>query len=519
MVLPHADDLARNLGQERALGFFSFGKKSADKSIDGSAAATSLTGGFVAQPDKARTWFKHGDVAAGTHNFDYALICYASGLKLDPTQLPIYDRIYELAIQYAQTVGKPASRENLKKVEGPGPIDKFVTAVYVWFTDLQSVDPALKMLDATARAGQFEFGRWAAPKVLNLVRRAPKKPSKSQWIKIKDVFSAVEAYTEAFAAAEEAIKIDPTDVQLINEIKQLTAARAMSQGGFTQAALAGEGGFRSVIRDADKQRQLIEDEAIVSGEEATLRVLDHCRKEFEANPMSGDAITKLGANLRKHGTPEAEAEALTVYQAGWERLTEYRFKMAIGEIKLAQMRRMHRVLELKVEAAPSDEDAKSGLTQLAAELLALELSELRDRQKNYPTDRGVKMDLGRLEFRQGNFQDAMACFQSCKEDAKFRVYATQMLGRCFAAEGWHEEAVGEYRDALTQIAGLEAERELSIRYDLMSSLIERAKLEKRGDLAREAAEICSAIVRKNIGYRDIRQKRKDIDVLQKELPT
>ena len=66
MVLPHADDLARNLGQERALGFFSFGKKSADKSIDGSAAATSLTGGFVAQPDKARTWFKHGDVAAGT---------------------------------------------------------------------------------------------------------------------------------------------------------------------------------------------------------------------------------------------------------------------------------------------------------------------------------------------------------------------------------------------------------------------------------------------------------------------
>ena len=94
-----------------------------------------------------------------------------------------------------------------------------------------------------------------------------------------------------------------------------------------------------------------------------------------------------------------------------------------------------------------------------------------------------------------------------------------MLGRCFAAEGWHEEAVGEYRDALTQIAGLEADRELSIRYDLMSSLIERAKLEKRGDLAREAAEICSAIVRKNIGYRDIRQKRKDIDVLQKELPT
>ncbi|MSR42126.1 MAG: hypothetical protein EXS10_09555 [Phycisphaerales bacterium] len=500
------------------MGFFSFGKKSADQPSGGAAAGVTASGAFIAQPDKARTWFKHGDVAAGTHNFDYALICYASGLKLDPTQLPIYDRVYELAIQYAQTVGKPASRENLKKIDGPGPIDKFVTAAYVWFTDLQSVDPALKMLDATSRAGQFEFGRWVAPKVLGLVRRAAKKPSKSQWIKIKDLFSAVEAYTEAFAAAEEAIKIDPHDIHLVNEIKQLTAARAMSQGGFTQAALAGEGGFRSVIRDADKQRQLIEDESIVSGEDSVQRVIDYARKEFETNPMSGDAITKLGATLRKQGTPESEAEALIVYQAGWERLTEYRFKMAIGEIKLVQLRRTHRAHELKVEAAPADADLKAQLVTIAAELLALELSELRDRQKNYPTDRGVKMDLGRLEFRQGNFQDAMACFQACKEDAKFRVYATQMLGRCFAAEGWHEEAVGEYRDALTQVAGLEAERDLSIRYDLMSSLIERAKLEKRGDIAREAAEICSAIVRKNIGYRDIRQKRKDIDALQKELP-
>ncbi len=501
------------------MSFFSFGKKSAGQSAgEGSAGTGSATGAFVAQPEKARTWFKHGDVAAGTHNFDYALICFASGLKLDPTQLPIYDRVYELAIQYAQTVGKPASRENLKKIDGPGPIDKFVAAIYIWFTDLQSVDAALRMLDATARAGQFEYGRWAAPKVLGLVRRASKKPSKSQWVKIKDLFTAIEAYTEAFAAAEEAIKIDPHDTQLVNEIKQLTAARAMTQGGFTQAIQAGEGGFRSVIRDAEKQRQLIEEDSIVSGEDATQRILDAARKDFEANPMSGDAITKLGAQLRKVATPETEQEAIGVYQAGWERLSEYRFKMAIGEIKLMQMRRRHRALELRIEASPGDLDARAELTAVAADLLALELSELRERQKNYPTDRGVKMELGRLEYRQGNFQEAMTCFQLCKEDAKFRVYATQMLGRCFAAEGWHEEAVGEFRDALTQVVGLEAERELSIRYDLMTSLIERAKLEKRGDMAREAAEICSAILRKNIAYRDIRQKRKDIDALQKELP-
>ena len=38
------------------------------------------------------------------------------------------------------------------------------------------------------------------------------------------------------------------------------------------------------------------------------------------------------------------------------------------------------------------------------------------------------------------------------------------------------------------------------------------RAEKNGAYAREAGEICSAIVRRDISYRDIRAKRKEIDV-------
>jgi len=51
----------------------------------------------------------------------------------------------------------------------------------------------------------------------------------------------------------------------------------------------------------------------------------------------------------------------------------------------------------------------------------------------------------------------------------------------------------------------------------MLSLTELAKLERSAQHARDAADICSAILRKDISFRDIRQRRKDLDALVKEL--
>ena len=52
----------------------------------------------------------------------------------------------------------------------------------------------------------------------------------------------------------------------------------------------------------------------------------------------------------------------------------------------------------------------------------------------------------------------------------------------------------------------------------MVSLMEFARAERNGTHAREAGEICSVILRRDISYRDIRAKRKEIDALMKEFP-
>ena len=61
------------------------------------------------------------------------------------------------------------------------------------------------------------------------------------------------------------------------------------------------------------------------------------------------------------------------------------------------------------------------------------------------------------------------------------------------------------------------DREQTIRYDLMVAMIEGARADDSIDLARQAKTICSDIARKDITYRDIRAKRREVDELIKSI--
>ncbi len=494
------------------MALFGFKKKEGD----GGGDAAGPSGGFVADPVKARTWFDHGRKTAATSNFEYALTCFASAVKLDPGNMEVHEAMLEAARKFVGSGGKPAGGKDTKQIDGPGPVDRFAVAEFVWMRDLNNLSAALKVLDAAAKAGQDAFGAWLAPKVFNMLR-AQKKPSKSMWVQAKDRFSGVGAWNEAFLAGEEAVRLDPSDTELIAELKQLTAQRAITQGGYAEAAAQGEGGFRAMVKDLDKQREIEAAESISGGADAQQAAIDKARADHRDNPMSPEAVSKLGQLLRRLGTPEAEEEARMVYLDGFNRIGEYRFKAAAADIDLSALRKTMRAAEAALAAAPGDAAAKAAVTAARTAVLEREQAEFTERVAKYPTDRRLKLDLGRVLVELGRHEDAMGSFQECKDEPKLRVESTHMLGRCFANSGWHPEAISEYREAIEGIDATERERELPLRYDLMLSLIELAKAERSVQHAREAAEICSQILRKDISFRDIRDRRKEIDAITREL--
>ncbi len=472
-------------------------------------------GAFQPDPEKANKWFNHGRVAIAQQNYPYAMFCFAMGLRLDPSNKSAHESMYDAGIKHFNAGGKAAKREDIKKVEGPGPVDRFATAEFVWMHDLNNLSLAMELMEATGVIREVEFGKWLAPRLLNMMRKQQIK-KKSLWVAAKDHFSKVDCWPEAYAAAETALEIDPTDSQLANQIKGLQAQQAIERGGFN-APQGATNDYRRNIKDADKQRALEEQDSLSGGADIEMRNLDRAKREFDDNPMSPEAISKYAQLLKRQNTLEGEELAYSVYITGHERLGEYRFRMQAGDVRIAQLRRRLAAAKDRLDAAPTDLILKTEFMELTRETRELEGAEYRERAKKYPTDRGLKIDLGRIEYDLGNFEDAMACFQAAKEESKYKVRATFMLGRCFAAMGWHTEAISEFREALQGIDSTLKEVEIDIRYELMLSLIAQAKDENSPAAAKEAFDICSAILRTNIGYRDIREKRKEIEELRKEL--
>ncbi len=481
----------------------------------GKPPAATSDGAFTPQPDKAKKFFDHARTTAATGNFAYAMTLYANGLKLDPGNMTAHGEFYEVGIRYLQAGGKPASRGDVKAIDGPGPVDKFVAAEFAWVHDLNNLSLAMDLAEAIVKATQLDYAAWFAPRYFNMLKKQGKK--KSQWINAMSHFRGMQSWSQAFEAGEMALSLDPADGGLQAELRQLAAQRAISSGGYDKTEAGQQGGFRSNIRDAEKQKALEEAESLSGGADVEERNLERARKDFDDNPMSPEAISKYAQLLKRKGTPEAEELAHSVYMTGFERLGEYRFRMNAGDIRISQLRRRVEAAKERFDGQPDDLILKTEYHDLRKEYLELRSSELRERTAKYPTDRTIKMDLGRLEYELGRYEDAMGCFQASKDEIKFRVAAAHMLGKCFAAMGWHAEAIGEYREALSSLDSTQKELELPIRYDLMLSLVEQAKGERSPAGAKEAFEICSAILRRDIGYRDIREKRKEIDTLLKEL--
>ena len=471
---------------------------------------------FVPQPEKARKWYKHAADMADRSSFETSLVYYASGLSFDPQNEDALTAMLEVAKRHVLDNGKRIAAKKTKSVDGPTPTDKMAVAVLVWMSELQNSTLAIKALEAIVKAEQTVVGQFFAPHVLGIVSRG-KKPTKQQYVTVKNLCKSLESWDHALVAGQEAMHLDPTDGSLEHEIKDLSAQRAMSEGGYEKAA-GREGGFRDFVKDMDKQRELEQEESLAGAGGGTEQVLARAKKRFQEEPDSAEAINKYATLLRREGTSDSLKMAEQVYMRGFKTTNEYRFRMAAGDVRMQRTRDRIRDVERQLETGEADDaELQSRRETLQSQLTEFEAKEYEERSERYPTDRNIKYHLGKVLLDRGDTEGAMGCFQKSKDEPRLRASAGHMLGRCFSIEGWHSEAVAEFKDVLSKIDATDAGIELEIRYDLMCSLIDLARLESAQEQAREALEICSAIARQDITYRDIRDRRHEIDELVREL--
>ncbi len=219
----------------------------------------------------------------------------------------------------------------------------------------------------------------------------------------------------------------------------------------------------------------------------------------------------------ERGRPEDEKRARSVAQDAYKKTKQFRFRQIEGDILLRWAQRKLQEYKDTAEASPDNANAVAQYRQAHAQFLQMEVKEFRARVEAYPTDLGLKFELGKRNFDLERYDDAIGMFQEAKADAKIRVQALHYLAQAFQRIEWVAEAVQTFRQAREAHPIENDEMGMNIQYGLMTALQAQAERERDLAVAEEADRLASTIAIQQINYRDIRLRRDAIKKLVAEL--
>ncbi|MFI4855727.1 MAG: tetratricopeptide repeat protein [Phycisphaerales bacterium JB065] len=495
-----------------------FGKKK-DESENGEAtiATADSSSGFQPDATKAAKFFQHAKAVHDSTNYEYAVTLWLQGLRWDPSDISGLEAFFDSAQNFmASGKAKGPTKDQLKNFGGKSAVDRYLVSLLQWGTRPADWQAGLKAMEAANRidTDMGEQIHWIGEKVLAIAANDQKKAKKDHFVTLMRLFRDAGSYNKAVQAGEIGIRMDPTDSKLIAEVKNMSAEATMSAGGYDNRA---EGGFRKNIRDDQKQRELTEDDAVVKTEETLARVIEREKQRLQDSPNDQNVIGKLARLLRERGTPEDEKLAYRVLMGGYERTSNYKFKMEAGEINMRVARRKVRKITDAAAENPEDQELQAKAKSAMRKLIELEIEEYTERVKNYPTDLNLKYELGKRQFQLGNYEEAVRHFQLAKDASGISGQARYYLAQCFLKLDFISEAENTFRDAIASRSDDTGDLTLQLRYGLMEVLEQKARSEEDLDAAKEAMALAGQIAMQQFGYKDITERRRALQDLVNEL--
>lgn len=492
-----------------------FGSKKQAENKDVPAPQETPGGGISSSPEKAQRFFDHARTVYETGGYEYAVQSWLTGIGWDPHSVTGLEGLAKAMGAVLQETGgkKGLSKDVAKSIAGKTDVDRYRLALLDWMQKPEDATLGVRALEIAAKAQLIEPAAWIGPRALTWILR-DKKPRKDLLLKVADCFSKIGAFDKALLAAEQAMKLDPSDGPVAAYVRELAAQVTMTRGGYDKTGE--QGGFRQNIRDADKQRQLDEGDRIVKTEETLDRLITNAEQEVVSRPGDIPTVEKLCKLLIERGRPADEERAHTLYTDMHKQHSQFRFRELAGDIRIRQTRRKAFELRKMIEKSPGDEMLQRMLAQADEDIVRLEVNEFRLRVQAYPTDLNRKFELGKRCFQIGEYHEAITLLQEAQSDPKNRGAAMNALGHSFLKIDWLDEAIGTFRQAL-DLKDLMSDLMLELRYGLMLSLQSKAEAERDLESISEADKLASSIAVQQITYKDIRQRRDAIKKLLVEL--
>ncbi|MBC8217439.1 MAG: tetratricopeptide repeat protein [Planctomycetes bacterium] len=436
-------------------------------------------------PAKARSFFEKAATVAETGNFDYAIDMYLQGLRHAPDALMEgHLPLCELALHRQGKNGKkPSMVEKVKHMGGKTPLDQMLNAEYLFTKAPEHMAYAEAMLKAAVAGDYVKTAGWIANLIFQTVNATP-KPSAQTYILLKEAYTSIGQFDEAIVALQRASKLKPSDKELADEFKNLTAELTMVRGKYN-----GESGFRESIKDRESQEKLHGQSGVVKTEEYRASAVEDARKRVVANPDLSANIFELANALSDLEDEQAENDAIALLENTYKARSDFSFAKQAGVLKIKQIKRKVREAKTAVEANSDDAQAKALLEQLSTQLHDMELEHYRLCVKNYPTDLSVKFEYALRLVADKHYDQAIPLLQQAQKDPRRKIAAMSKVGFCFAEKGWLDDAIDVYTKAINSYEIKEDAVAKELRYNLGNAYEQQDDTDKALEVYRRIAQV------------------------------
>ncbi|HEY3862085.1 MAG TPA: tetratricopeptide repeat protein [Verrucomicrobiae bacterium] len=441
-----------------------------------------------------REQYQKGMTAFDRKNFDYAIAIFNQVLAQEPA---FFDCRQALRVcQHSKSGG--GSTFFKKMLSGAGsspllakaqmqkdPLEAIKTAEQILNSDANSV-AAHKLLADNALAA--DLPKTAVLSLELAVKHAPKDEDVQK--SLARAYSAAGQGEKAEMIMAELMRLHPGDLQLADELKDISARKTLAEGGY-DALASGTGSYRDILKDKSKAEALEQESRQVKSEDVAQRQINKLEAELKLQP--GD-LKKLRTVAELYAQQKNYDRALETYRriVEQEGASDPSLQKAIAETTIRKFDAAIAALD------PKAPDYAEKSAQIKLERDNYNLAEVKERAERYPSDLGIRFELGVLLFKTGRVGDAMPEFQKAKDNPHKRLQALSYLGQCLAARGFNDMAARQLQTAIKEKLVFDDEKK-EMTYALAAVF---EKMNKQND----ADELYKQIYEVDMSFKDVMAK-------------
>jgi tetratricopeptide (TPR) repeat protein len=280
----------------------------------------------------------------------------------------------------------------------------------------------------------------------------------------------------------------PSDAELHQALKDLSARKTLSEGGYDSLA-DGKGSYRDILRNPDEAKSLEQVNRVQKTEDQAQNLIAEYEARLKTEPNNVRLLRNIADLYR-----EKKKFDLALEFYGKIKATEAGASDASVDAEIAKTRTRqfeHQVEQLDATAP----DYTDRVAQINVEKEAFRIAECQKRVERNPTDLAVRYEMGVLYFNAGKIGEAMAEFQKSKNNPNKKVASMNYLAQCFAKRKMYPLAASTLQDAIKEKPVFDEEKK-----DLVYNLgIVFETMEKQ----KESIEQFEQIYAIDVGYKDV----------------